>query len=114
MVCVCVCVQMMQQLLLTEGQLINVKSATLPKGTYTKLQPVDETFLDLTNPKAVYGLGLSASPPNLSILILTGGCSLLQAGERTQELVRPHRRRRDHHQLQQKVRALRSLSPLCV
>ncbi|ELR17478.1 Ubiquitin fusion degradation protein 1, putative [Acanthamoeba castellanii str. Neff] len=44
---------MMQQLLLTEGQLINVKSATLPKGTYTKLQPVDETFLDLTNPKAV-------------------------------------------------------------
>jgi ubiquitin fusion degradation protein 1 len=47
---------MMQQLLLTEGQLINVKSATLPKGTYTKLQPVDETFLDLTNPKAVYGL----------------------------------------------------------
>jgi ubiquitin fusion degradation protein 1 len=47
------CAQMMQQLLLTEGQLINVKSATLPKGTYTKLQPVDEAFLDLTNPKAV-------------------------------------------------------------
>lgn len=45
--------QMMQQLLLTEGQMIHVKSATLPKGSYCKLQPVDEAFLDLTNPKAV-------------------------------------------------------------
>lgn len=45
--------QMMQQLLLTEGQLLTVRSATLPRGTYCKLQPVDEAFLDLTNPKAV-------------------------------------------------------------
>jgi len=44
---------MMQQLLLSEGQMLTVRSATLPKGTYCKLQPVDQAFLDLTNPKAV-------------------------------------------------------------
>jgi len=44
---------MMQQLLVSEDNIVRVKSATLSKGVYCKLQPVDEAFLELTNPKAV-------------------------------------------------------------
>ncbi|KAL6070853.1 Ubiquitin recognition factor in ER-associated degradation protein 1 [Balamuthia mandrillaris] len=44
---------MMQQLLLVEGQLITVKSTTLPKGSYVKLQPTDDSFLEISNPRAV-------------------------------------------------------------
>ncbi len=32
-------VQMMQNLLIEEGSLVSITSATLPKGTYVKLQP---------------------------------------------------------------------------
>ena len=31
--------QMMQNLLIEEGSLVTITSATLPKGTYVKLQP---------------------------------------------------------------------------
>ncbi|XP_024544692.1 ubiquitin recognition factor in ER-associated degradation protein 1 isoform X1 [Selaginella moellendorffii] len=44
---------MMQNLLLQEGDLVRVKSATLPKGSYVKLQPHTKDFLDISNPKAV-------------------------------------------------------------
>ncbi|KXZ51901.1 hypothetical protein GPECTOR_11g334 [Gonium pectorale] len=44
---------MMQNLLLQVGDPIRVRSASLPKGTYVKLQPVTSDFLDITNPKAV-------------------------------------------------------------
>jgi len=44
---------MMQLLLIEEGGFINVKSATLPKASYVKLQPQTSTFLDISNPKAV-------------------------------------------------------------
>jgi ubiquitin fusion degradation protein 1 len=44
---------MMQNLLLSEGDLVRLKSATLPKGTYVKLQPHTSDFLDISNPKAV-------------------------------------------------------------
>ncbi|EFJ52646.1 hypothetical protein VOLCADRAFT_102621 [Volvox carteri f. nagariensis] len=44
---------MMQNLLLQVGDTIRVRSASLPKGTYVKLQPVTSDFLDITNPKAV-------------------------------------------------------------
>eukprot|EP00850_Spirogloea_muscicola_P010040 SM000058S18470 [mRNA] locus=s58:27338:29962:- [translate_table: standard] len=44
---------MMQNLLLQEGDLVRLKSATLPKGTYVKLQPHTKDFLDISNPKAV-------------------------------------------------------------
>lgn len=44
---------MMQNLLLSEGDLVKMRSATLPKGTYVKLQPQTKDFLDISNPKAV-------------------------------------------------------------
>ena len=44
---------MMQNMLLSEGDIVQVKSATLPKGTYVKLQPHTKDFLDISNPKAV-------------------------------------------------------------
>lgn len=44
---------MMQNLLLQEGDTVCVKNATLPKGTYVKLQPHTKDFLDISNPKAI-------------------------------------------------------------
>lgn len=44
---------MMQNLLLQEGDTVSVKNATLPKGTYVKLQPHTKDFLDISNPKAM-------------------------------------------------------------
>ncbi len=48
-----VVLQMMQNMLLQEGDIVRVKSATLPKGTFVKLQPHTKDFLDISNPKAV-------------------------------------------------------------
>ncbi len=50
---VSVVLQMMQNMLLQEGDIVRVKSATLPKGTFVKLQPHTKDFLDISNPKAV-------------------------------------------------------------
>ncbi|GAV73364.1 UFD1 domain-containing protein [Cephalotus follicularis] len=44
---------MMENLLLQEGDIVRVKNATLPKGTYVKLQPHTKDFLDISNPKAI-------------------------------------------------------------
>jgi len=44
---------MMQNMLLQEGDIVRVKNATLPKGTYVKLQPHTTDFLDISNPKAI-------------------------------------------------------------
>eukprot|EP00232_Nephroselmis_pyriformis_P014178 CAMPEP_0182884826 /NCGR_PEP_ID=MMETSP0034_2-20130328/19236_1 /TAXON_ID=156128 /ORGANISM="Nephroselmis pyriformis, Strain CCMP717" /LENGTH=260 /DNA_ID=CAMNT_0025018057 /DNA_START=207 /DNA_END=985 /DNA_ORIENTATION=+ len=44
---------MMQNLLLSEGDIIRVKSVSLPKGSFVKLQPHTKDFLDISNPKAV-------------------------------------------------------------
>jgi len=43
----------MQNLLLEEGFIINIKYVTLPQGKFLKLQPHSSTFLDISNPKAV-------------------------------------------------------------
>lgn len=43
----------MENLLLGEGDLVRLKSATLAKGSYVKLQPHTSDFLDISNPKAV-------------------------------------------------------------
>lgn len=45
---------MMQNLLLEEGDLIEIESASLPVATYSKFQPQNVDFLDISNPKAVY------------------------------------------------------------
>ncbi|XP_073286493.1 uncharacterized protein [Primulina huaijiensis] len=44
---------MMENLLLQEGDFVQVKNVTLPKGTYVKLQPHTKDFLDISNPKAI-------------------------------------------------------------
>ncbi|CAO2043416.1 unnamed protein product [Urochloa humidicola] len=44
---------MMQNMLLQEGDIVRLKNATLPKGTYVKLQPHTTDFLDISNPKAI-------------------------------------------------------------
>ncbi len=48
-----VVLQMMQNLAMEEGEIVNLRSASLPKGTYVKLQPHTTDFLDISNPKAV-------------------------------------------------------------
>jgi len=49
----CLCCQMMENMLLQEGDLLYVKNTNLAKGTYVKLQPHTMDFLDIYNPKAV-------------------------------------------------------------
>eukprot|EP01025_Chloroclados_australasicus_P000381 TRINITY_DN1020_c0_g1_i2.p1 TRINITY_DN1020_c0_g1~~TRINITY_DN1020_c0_g1_i2.p1 ORF type:complete len:390 (-),score=44.15 TRINITY_DN1020_c0_g1_i2:234-1244(-) len=44
---------MMQNLLLQEGDLVRLRNVSLPKGTYVKIQPHTQDFLDISNPKAV-------------------------------------------------------------
>jgi len=44
---------MMHNLVLEEGDLIQIESVSLPVGTFAKFQPLSPEFLDITNPKAV-------------------------------------------------------------
>ncbi|XVF46536.1 hypothetical protein PTKIN_Ptkin03bG0035000 [Pterospermum kingtungense] len=44
---------MMENMLLREGDIVQVKNACLAKGTYVKLQPHTTDFLDISNPKAI-------------------------------------------------------------
>uniref|UniRef100_A0ACD5UYE9 Uncharacterized protein n=1 Tax=Avena sativa TaxID=4498 RepID=A0ACD5UYE9_AVESA len=59
---------MMHNMLLQEGDIVRVKSAVLPKGTFVKLQPHTSDFLDISNPKAI----LEKTLRNFSCLT-TGG-----------------------------------------
>lgn len=43
----------MQNLLLDEGDLLNIESASLPVATYSKFQAQSKDFLDISNQKAV-------------------------------------------------------------
>ncbi|KAM1763632.1 hypothetical protein ACFX11_002957 [Malus domestica] len=64
---------MMENMLLQEGDIVRVKNATLPKGTYVKLQPHTKDFLDISNPKAI----LETTLRNFSCL--TTGDSIMVA-----------------------------------
>ncbi|CAI5994804.1 unnamed protein product, partial [Closterium sp. NIES-64] len=64
---------MMQNLLLQEGDIVRFRNATLPKGTYVKLQPHTKDFLDISNPKAVLEMTLR------SFSCLTKGESIMVA-----------------------------------
>lgn len=44
---------MMKTLSLEQGQIVQVVNATLPTGTFVKIQPQSVDFLDITDPKAV-------------------------------------------------------------
>lgn len=45
---------MMENLLLSQGDLVGVQNCTLPVATYSRFQPHSPDFLDISNPKAVY------------------------------------------------------------
>ncbi|KAK1305423.1 hypothetical protein QJS10_CPB11g02219 [Acorus calamus] len=64
---------MMENMLIQEGDIVRVKNATLPKGTFVKLQPHTKDFLDISNPKAV----LETTLRNFSCL--TTGDSIMMA-----------------------------------
>ncbi|XP_023288378.1 ubiquitin fusion degradation protein 1 homolog isoform X2 [Orussus abietinus] len=49
---------MMHNLLLEEGELLNIESVSLPVAIFSRFQPQSEDFLDITNPKAVLENGL--------------------------------------------------------
>lgn len=44
---------MMHNLLLEEGDLVQIENVSLPVATFSKFQPQSVDFLDITNPKAV-------------------------------------------------------------
>ena len=44
---------MMRNLLVNEGELIQVEYVSLPVANFTKFQPQNVDFLEITNPKAV-------------------------------------------------------------
>lgn len=44
---------MMRNLMLDEGEMVNIESVSLPVATFSKFQPQTCDFLDITNPKAV-------------------------------------------------------------
>lgn len=44
---------MMRNLMIDEGDVLTVESATLPVASYSKFEPQSPDFLDITNPKAM-------------------------------------------------------------
>lgn len=48
----------MHNLLLEEGDLLQIESVSLPVATFSRFQPQSPDFLDITNPKAVLENGL--------------------------------------------------------
>lgn len=44
---------MMRNLLLDEGENVQVQSVSVPVATFSKFEPQNVEFLDITNPKAV-------------------------------------------------------------
>ncbi|XP_039248235.1 ubiquitin recognition factor in ER-associated degradation protein 1-like [Styela clava] len=44
---------MMENLLVSEGDLVGVTNCTLPVASYSRFQPLSPDFLDISNPKAV-------------------------------------------------------------
>lgn len=49
---------MMHNLLLQEGDTIQIESVSLPVATFSRFQPQTTDFLDISNPKAVLENGL--------------------------------------------------------
>ncbi|KAF0923205.1 hypothetical protein E2562_003416 [Oryza meyeriana var. granulata] len=72
---------MMQNMHLEEGNLVGVKSASLPKGTYVKMQPHTGDFLDTANPKVVLEKTLR------SFTCLTTGDTIMVAYNNKQYLI---------------------------
>ena len=109
--------QMLQNLLLQEGDIVKLKSASLPKGTYVKLRPQSKDFLDITNPKAVCVHNCTASRAVvLSDSVLAAACNVPQTRNHAAEILVPYNGRLHSHQLQQQAllhRHLRNQAATC-
>ena len=57
---------MMENLRLNEGDIIHLRSATIQKGSYVKLQPQTTDFIKISNPKASLKLSLADPSPKES------------------------------------------------
>ncbi|GLE10915.1 hypothetical protein PINS_up023187 [Pythium insidiosum] len=44
---------MMQNLFVSEGDILNIQNISLPKATFVKIRPQSQDFLDISNPRAV-------------------------------------------------------------
>lgn len=72
---------MMHNLLLQEGDFLNVESTSLPVATFSRFQPQSEDFLDITNPKAVLENGL-----RLFACLTTGDIIAIKYNDKVYEL----------------------------
>lgn len=70
----------MRNLLLEEGGLLQVESASLPVASYAKFQPQSVDFLDITNPKAVYPFMKSTLSCILTVVCIVDKSSLAIGG----------------------------------
>ena len=59
---------MMENMHLNEGDVIHLRSASIPKGSFVKLQPQTSDFIQISNPKAV----LEKSLGSFSALVRSG------------------------------------------
>ena len=59
---------MMENMHLNEGDVIHLRSASIPKGSFVKLQPQTSDFIQISNPKAV----LEKSLGSFSALVRRG------------------------------------------
>lgn len=74
--------QMMHNLLLQEGDFLNVESTSLPVATFSRFQPQSPDFLDITNPKAVLENGL-----RLFACLTTGDIIAIKYNDKVYELL---------------------------
>ncbi|KAJ1524409.1 hypothetical protein ONE63_010909 [Megalurothrips usitatus] len=72
---------MMHNLLLQEGDFLNVESTSLPVATFSRFQPQSPDFLDITNPKAVLENGL-----RLFACLTTGDVIAIKYNDKIYEL----------------------------
>lgn len=72
---------MMHNLLLEEGELLNIESVSLPVATFSRFQPLCTNFLDITNPKAVLENGL-----RLFACLTTGDVIAIKYNQRIYEM----------------------------
>lgn len=61
---------MMRSLRLNEGDPVRITGNRLPKGKFVKLQAQSTTFLEISDPKAVYGFLSMTLRPSINIMYL--------------------------------------------
>nr|XP_023897051.1 ubiquitin fusion degradation protein 1 homolog isoform X2 [Quercus suber] len=67
---------MMENMLLQEGDVVQLKNASLAKGTYVKLQPHTKDFLDVSNPKAILETSLRSYSCLTTVSIIETDCEV--------------------------------------